>query len=46
MVGIGISPWTELVFPAWILALSLDVLTAGRKASPAERIAGPSDPVR
>jgi len=29
MVGIGISPWVELLFPAWILALSLDVLTAG-----------------
>ena len=46
MVGIGISPWAELVFPAWILALSLDVLAAGRRASSAERIAGPSDPVR
>jgi hypothetical protein len=29
------------VFPAWILALSLDVLAAGRRASSAERIAGP-----
>ena len=30
MVGIGISPWAELVFPAWIMALSVDILTAGR----------------
>jgi hypothetical protein len=29
LIGIGISPWVELVFPAWILALSLDVLLAG-----------------
>lgn len=29
LVGIGITPWAELVFPAWILALSLDVLSAG-----------------
>ena len=28
LVGIGISPWVELVFPAWILALSLEVLIA------------------
>jgi hypothetical protein len=29
LVGIGISPWLELVFPVWILALSLDILRAG-----------------
>jgi hypothetical protein len=29
LIGIGISPWVELVFPAWILALSLDVLLVG-----------------
>jgi len=29
LIGIGISPWAELVFPAWILALSLDILRAG-----------------
>ena len=28
-VGVGLSPWAELVFPAWILALSIDILTAG-----------------
>jgi hypothetical protein len=33
LIGIGISPWAELVFPAWILALSVDILTAGRGGS-------------
>jgi hypothetical protein len=28
MVGIGVSPWVELLFPVWILALSLDILFA------------------
>ncbi|MFZ0190719.1 MAG: hypothetical protein WAL72_27695 [Streptosporangiaceae bacterium] len=28
LIGVGISPWVELVFPAWILALSVDILTA------------------
>jgi hypothetical protein len=36
MIGIGISPWVELVFPAWIMALSVDILTAGPR--------GPSHP--
>ena len=26
MVGVGISPWVELLFPAWILAVSIDIL--------------------
>jgi hypothetical protein len=34
LVGIGISPWVELLFPAWILALSIDILVAGLRASP------------
>jgi hypothetical protein len=34
LVGVGISAWVELLFPAWILALSIDILAAGRKASP------------
>jgi hypothetical protein len=46
LIGIGISPWVELVFPAWILALSLDVLLAGRGASSAARLAGTSNPGR
>jgi len=32
LIGIGMSPWAELVFPAWILALSLDILAAGPRA--------------
>ena len=46
LIGIGISPWVELLFPAWILALSLDVLLAGPRASSAERLAGTPDPSR
>ena len=33
LVGIGISAWVELLFPAWILALSIDVMVAGPRAS-------------
>jgi hypothetical protein len=36
LFGVGISAWVELLFPAWILALSVDILIAGRKA---ERLA-------
>lgn len=32
LVGIGITPWVELLFPLWILALSLDILVGGRHA--------------
>jgi hypothetical protein len=32
LFGVGISPWVELLFPAWILALSVEILTAGRRA--------------
>jgi hypothetical protein len=31
LIGSGISVWVELLFPAWILALSVDVLIAGRR---------------
>jgi hypothetical protein len=31
LIGTGISVWVELLFPVWILALSLDVLVAGRR---------------
>ena len=34
LVGIGISPWVELLFPLWILALSLDILSADVRARP------------
>jgi hypothetical protein len=33
LVGIGISPWAELLFPAWILAISIEILTAGPRAT-------------
>jgi hypothetical protein len=29
LIGVGFSPWLELLFPAWILALSVDILAAG-----------------
>lgn len=32
LIGTGISAWVELLFPAWILALSVDILAAGRRA--------------
>ena len=34
LVGVGISPWFELLFPAWILALSIDILAAGLRKAP------------
>jgi hypothetical protein len=40
LIGIGISPWVELVFPVWILALSLEILALGGRAS--DRPAGVS----
>jgi hypothetical protein len=44
MIGIGITPWVELLFPLWILALSLDILSAGFRASAAHRSREPSKP--
>jgi hypothetical protein len=35
LVGIGISAWVELLFPAWILALSIDILAGRPRASAA-----------
>jgi len=32
LIGTGISAWVELLFPAWILALSVDILAAGPRA--------------
>ncbi len=34
LVGVGFSLWLELLFPVWILALSIDILLADRKLSP------------
>jgi len=33
LVGVGFSAWVELLFPAWILALSIDILAASPKVS-------------
>jgi len=46
MVGIGITPWVELLFPLWILALSLDILSASVRASSAQPLAEPPTPRR
>ena len=32
LVGVGISPWVELLFPAWILAVSIEILAASPRA--------------
>jgi len=37
LFGIGISTWVELLFPAWILALSVDIFAADRAASRSAR---------
>jgi hypothetical protein len=34
LIAVSFSDWVELLFPAWILALSLDILLAGRKVAP------------
>ena len=34
LVGVGFSAWLELLFPAWILALSVDILASRRKILP------------
>ncbi|HEY1818378.1 MAG TPA: hypothetical protein VGG83_00485 [Trebonia sp.] len=34
LVAVSFSDWVELLFPAWILALSIDILVAGPKVSP------------
>ena len=36
LVGVGISPWVELVFPAWILVLSLEILIVVPQSSEAQ----------
>jgi len=41
LIGIGISPWVELLFPLWILALSLDFLSSDFRAPSARRLAKP-----
>jgi hypothetical protein len=31
LVGVGISPWVELLFPLWILAVSIETLAVGSR---------------
>jgi hypothetical protein len=38
LVAVTFTDWVELVFPAWILALSIDILVAGPKAAPGGNI--------
>jgi hypothetical protein len=33
LVTLGLTPWVELLFPAWILLLSVDILRTGLKRS-------------
>jgi hypothetical protein len=33
LVSIGLTPWVELLFPAWILLLSVEILRVGLRAS-------------
>ena len=39
-VAVGITVWVELLFPAWILALSVDILAAGLRSRRASLLAG------
>src|ERR1017187_76427 len=41
LVGTGISAWVELLFPAWILALSIDILTASPQTRPGATATSP-----
>lgn len=43
LIGVSFSPWLELLFPAWILALSIDILAAGASGSPAAAGSAPAD---
>jgi hypothetical protein len=38
LVSVGLSPWVELLFPAWILVLSIDILRTGLEGSPAAAV--------
>jgi hypothetical protein len=33
LVSVGLTPWVELLFPAWILLLSTDILRTGLRSS-------------
>ena len=32
LVSVGLTPWVELLFPAWILLLSIDILRTGMRS--------------
>jgi len=34
LVSVGLTPWLELLFPAWVLLLSADILRAGLRQPP------------
>ena len=35
LITIGLTPWVALLFPAWILVLSVDILRTGLRRPPA-----------
>jgi hypothetical protein len=43
LVSVGLTVWVELLFPAWILLRSVDILRTGLRQSPgaAEAAIGP-----
>ena len=34
LISVGLTLWVELLFPAWILLLSVDILRTGLRQSP------------
>jgi hypothetical protein len=42
LVGVGISPWVELLFPAWILAVSIEIFASSPRALSGTAEASPS----
>lgn len=41
LVSVGLTPWVELLFPAWVLLLSVDILRSG--PSPSDPAQEPGD---
>jgi len=33
LVSVGLTPWVDLLFPAWILLLSIDIMRTGLRSS-------------
>ena len=46
LFGIGITPWVQLIFPAWILLVSIDTLVVSLRRGRVERVPdpGPEEP--